>query len=297
MPVFNGERFVEAAIESILHQTESDFELIISDNASSDRTGEICQVYAARDPRIRYRRNKRNLGAAENYNRVFRAASGRYFKWASHDDICAPEFLQRCVDVLERDPGVVLCFPRSVFIDESGEPLSEHVEEVSFADGRPHRRLRTWLMERPSGWCNLVFGVMRRDTLARTGLIGKYAASDYVLLAELAMHGKFHEVPEALFFRRDHAGRSGVAHAGVARTTLWFDTSARKRRVYFPRWRWFIEYLRAVRRARIGLREKAKSAAVVCRWAISIRNLLTEDVVTALRQLTRRHPSNPETLT
>jgi glycosyltransferase involved in cell wall biosynthesis len=297
MPVYNGERFIEEAIESILGQTESDYELIISDNASSDRTGEICQVYAARDARVRYRRNKTNLGAAENYNRVFRAASGRYFKWAAHDDVCAPEFIQRCVEILERDPEVVLCYPQSIFIDEKGNHFAEYAEEVSFTDPRPHRRLWTWLMERPGGWCNLVFGVMRRDTLARTGLIGKYAASDYILIAELAMLGKLREVPELLFFRRDHTGRSGVAHSGIVRTSLWYDPSAKKNGIYCPRWRWFREYLRAVARARIGPKEKVKSGAVVLHWAIRIRNLLKEDLVIACRQLTQRRSSNAGTLT
>jgi len=296
MPVFNGERYIEEAIASILAQTESDFELIISDNASTDRTGEICRLFAARDPRIRYRRNKTNLGAAENYNRVFWAASGPYFKWAAHDDICAPEFLQRCTEMLEKDPGIVLCYPRTIFINEKGERLSEFAEEVTFEHAAPHQRLRTWLMERPGGWCNLVFGVMRKDVLGQTGLIGKYQASDYILVGELAMLGKLHELPDALFFRRDHPGRSGVAHAGLLRTALWFDPAARKNGFYCPRWRWLGEYLKAVARARIALREKIKSAAVVIRWAIRFRSLLREDIVVAFRQFAQKRSSNEGTL-
>ena len=93
LPVYNGELFLENALDSILSQTYSDFELIISDNASDDKTEEICRSYAARDKRVRYSRNAHNLGAAPNYNRVYHLARGRYFKWASHDDVLAPEFL------------------------------------------------------------------------------------------------------------------------------------------------------------------------------------------------------------
>lgn len=295
MPVFNGERFIEEAIASILGQTMPGFELIISDNASTDRTGEICRAWAGRDKRIRYERNESNLGAAENYNRVFRAASGRYFKWAAHDDICAPAFLERCVERLERDPTVVLCYPRSIFIDDAGRRLAEHGEQADYTDPRPHRRLRTWLMDRPGGWCNLVFGVIRSEALAKTRLIGKFAAADYILVAELGLLGKLVELEEPLFLRRDHPGRSGVAHAGVARTTLWYDTSAKRKRVYLPRWRLLAEYMRGVRRVPIGLREKLRSGAVVLRWAVRFRYQLKDDLVRAVRTIGRRHA--PETRT
>jgi glycosyltransferase involved in cell wall biosynthesis len=294
MPVFNGERFIERALESILAQTYSDIELIIHDNASTDRTEEICRIYAARDRRVQYRRHDTNLGAAENYNRVFKAASGPYFKWAAHDDVCAPEFVARCVDVLERDSGVVLCYPRSIFIDETGKHLSEHTEGVEYTDPRPYRRLRTWLIDRPGAWCNLVFGVMRSDVLGRTGLIGKYMASDYILVAELALTGKLVELPEPLFFRRDHPGRSTLAHRGVVRTTLWFDPAAKKNGVYLPRWRWLVEYLKAVGRVRMGLGDKIRSGAVVLRWAIRFRDVLGNELTAAARTIVRRHASDTD---
>src|SRR5690242_8068616 len=83
MPVWNGERFISQAIESLLAQTYGDFELLISDNASTDATADICHAYASRDRRIRYLRQQRNLGANANYNAVFGQSSGRYFKWAA----------------------------------------------------------------------------------------------------------------------------------------------------------------------------------------------------------------------
>ena len=93
LPVYNGDEFLEKAIESILGQSFTDFELIISDNASTDKTALICQTYAARDARIRYYRNATNIGGANNGNRTFLLAQGQYFRWAAHDDLCAPELI------------------------------------------------------------------------------------------------------------------------------------------------------------------------------------------------------------
>ncbi|HKJ45099.1 MAG TPA: glycosyltransferase family 2 protein, partial [Balneolales bacterium] len=106
MPVYNGENYIERAISSILAQTYKDFELIISDNASTDKTQEICKMFVGRDNRVRYHRNSKNIGAARNYNIVFRLSRGKYFKWAAHDDELAPAFLEDAVNVLEKNKDV-----------------------------------------------------------------------------------------------------------------------------------------------------------------------------------------------
>src|SRR5207248_940805 len=115
MPLYNADRFLQETLDSILAQTFVNFELVISDNASNDRTEEICRAYAARDSRIRYYRKEINRGAAWNHNRVFELSRAKYFKWACYDDLLAPTFLEKCVAVLDCDPGVVLCF--SIFRD------------------------------------------------------------------------------------------------------------------------------------------------------------------------------------
>src|SRR5512141_2931759 len=113
LPVYNGEKYLELTIKSILAQSFTDFELIIADNASTDRTQEICQIYAARDRRIRYLRNEQNLGAAPNHNRVFQLSSGEYFKWSGYDDLIKPDFLAKCIDILDRNPSVAICMPKT----------------------------------------------------------------------------------------------------------------------------------------------------------------------------------------
>ena len=125
LPVFNGAKHIRYALDSILAQTLDDIEVIISDNASTDGTDEICQNYATLDKRIRYSRNDTNLGAAPNFNKVFSLAQGKYFQWAAHDDIYDTEFLQTCVTALETDSAIVLCFPEEVSIDDSGQFLRD----------------------------------------------------------------------------------------------------------------------------------------------------------------------------
>src|SRR4051812_42293346 len=121
MPVYNGQRYVAAAIESIRAQTFADFELIISDNASTDATGEICRAFAAKDSRIIYNRLSSNVGAILNFERVYKLGGGQYYKWHAHDDLIEPAFLARCVEALDREPSAVLAYPKAKFIDSAGQ--------------------------------------------------------------------------------------------------------------------------------------------------------------------------------
>jgi glycosyltransferase involved in cell wall biosynthesis len=179
MPVYNGEQFLEQAIQSALGQSFADFELILSDNASTDRTPEICKAYAARDPRVRYYRGDINRGASWNFNHVFGLARADYFKWAAADDTFEPQFLERCFEALEREPSAVLAYTRAAAIDDQGEAVSE-VDLGGYLDlalDEPKERFFQ-LMEvfrpavrRVSGWKGLyVFGLLRSDALRKTDL-------------------------------------------------------------------------------------------------------------------------------
>lgn len=110
-------------LDSVLDQTYSEFELIISDNASDDRTPEICQEFARKDPRVRYFRQPANVGAPRNFNFVFEQARGQYFKWAADNDVCDRELLKVCKKVLDERPEVVLCFGKAMAIDQDGRTL------------------------------------------------------------------------------------------------------------------------------------------------------------------------------
>ena len=158
LPVYNGEKYLKQALLSILSQSYTDFELIISDNASTDRTQAICQAYAAKDPRIRYYFNEKNLGAAPNHNRVFELASGEYFKWAGYDDIITADFLQRCVEVLDLKPEVVLCMPKTSFIDEHGNYIGDQPIKIDVSLTTPHERFGNLVQKLEVG--DFIYGLM-----------------------------------------------------------------------------------------------------------------------------------------
>jgi glycosyltransferase involved in cell wall biosynthesis len=261
LPVYNGERHVKDAIQSILGQTFTDFELIISDNASTDSTERICREFAEQDQRIRYSRNPYNLGAAANYNRVFALSTGKYFKWAAHDDMCAPEYLAKCVDVLERYPAVVLCYPRAKIIDDKGVPVEDYDDCLHLNANQPSRRLRGYFLNQHA--FHPVFGVMRRTVLAETPLIANYVGSDLVLLARFTLAGQIYEVPDRLFLRREHPGRSG--HLAPHKYAQWWNPH-NQAWFYFYHWRCLVEYIDATRAAEISASEKLRCCVEIMRW-------------------------------
>lgn len=176
VPVYNGERFVAETLDSLLAQTFEDFELIICDNASTDRTEQICRTYAGRDARIRYVRNAENLGAGRNFRRVLELSSGEYFRWANCDDLFAPEGLARCVEVLNREPSVVLTYPKTKLVDERGSVISEyedglHLQSLKASEhfAELYQKLRL---------VNVIYGLMRTDILRHTGLLRNFPGGD-----------------------------------------------------------------------------------------------------------------------
>ncbi len=202
MPVYNGEKYLAEALDSILAQTYRDFELVISDNASTDHTEQICRTYAQRDTRIRYYRNERNLGAPKNHNRVFELSVGEYFKWAPHDDVLAPEFLGKCVGVLDNDLSIVLCYSKTARIDEHGTTVGTYGHKMRLSSLKQHERFRDIInIHNP---CLPILGVIRASSLRMTPLFGDYIGADRNILAEISLIGRAYEIPQYLFFRRDH---------------------------------------------------------------------------------------------
>jgi glycosyltransferase involved in cell wall biosynthesis len=270
VPVFNGERFLAEALASLLNQTFSDLEIVVSDNASTDRTEEICRAFAARDPRVRYYRNDVNRGAAWNHNRVFEQARGEFFKWNSADDFCAPEFLTHCVAALDQNPAAVMAVAQPMEVDEVGNPLDpETVADQKLfplvPPGAPaHERFRENI--RLDHWCVNIYSLIRSDILRHTALIGNYAGSDRVLLAHLALFGHCVVVPKTMLFNRDHPDRFVRRHNkyydGWRERAVWFDPSNAKRKV-FPFWKDLIELWRVVPRTPLKWQDQLR-----CYWEI-----------------------------
>jgi glycosyltransferase involved in cell wall biosynthesis len=262
VPVYNGESFLPQALNSILGQTFQDFELIVSDNASDDGTEEICRAYAARDDRIRYVRNEANLGAAKNFNQLVTWAKGEYFKWAAHDDSIAPGFLERCVEVLDQDPSVVLCSARTRAVDEHGATVKEF-EPRDFGAAEPHKRFCELVTTRHGH--NAVFGLIRLSALRKTQLIGAFSSSDRSLLAELILLGRFHEIPEYWFYKRHHPGQHWRVYSTYQAREAWYDPARVGKRTYRT-WRILQEYLRAIGRASLTSRERVLCYRCLLPW-------------------------------
>ncbi len=258
LAVYNGENYIREAIDSILGQTFRDFELIITDNDSTDGTQQICEAYAAQDERVRYVRNPENIGCTQNQNYTAKLARGKYFKLAAHDDVCAPTMLEKCVAVLEENPDVVLAFPQAQVIDDEGKPLEKGIGKndelyVGMTNANVHLRVDSSKAHERFGdlACfphsgHHLFGVIRLESLMRTPLMGTFAGTDLVLLARLSLLGRFYEIPEQLFFLRRHEAQSLSINAISSHLlSIWYDKS-RRGRLNFPRWERFLRYAAAV---------------------------------------------------
>jgi glycosyltransferase involved in cell wall biosynthesis len=321
LPVYNGEQYVAQAIESILSQTFTDWELIISDNASTDQTSAICREYAGKDQRIKYDRLTSNIGAILNYERVYRRASGQYFKWAAHDDLIEPEFLQRCVETLDADPSAVLAYTQAKFIDQNGKYFKDYPIKLATDSNIPSVRFRALATADHRITHNLeIFGLMRRSASDMIPQQGTYAASDRVFLARLALYGRFVEVPEVLFLSRDHPGQSihtlprymqkkkslvtrFFGH-GQLPPAEWFDPKYTGK-ITFPEWRLVGEYLSSTKYGWLNFRERTMCVASVFRrqfshgnWARMVRDFilagdkLMARTVQSLHDSSKAQPAN-----
>ncbi len=199
MPVYNGETYIRQALNSLLAQDYAHFELIISDNGSTDGTAEICREYLARDKRIQYHRNEENRGARFNFRKVLQLASGKYFLWAADHDLWHASHLSRCVEILETDDDVVLCYPRAQRIDSQGRPLGLATNQLDTRGLPPGERYLSIIRHLSGG--DPIYGVMRTEAMKKVS-ISTLWAGDQARLVELSLSGSFAHIPEALFYWR-----------------------------------------------------------------------------------------------
>ncbi|MEM7478824.1 MAG: glycosyltransferase family 2 protein [Planctomycetota bacterium] len=267
MPIYNAAAYLEEAIASLLKQTYGDFELIISDNRSTDASVSICRDLAATDSRISVVVRSENVGVCRNFNEVFYRSRGEYFKWAAGDDRCDPNYLSRCIHVLQENEQVVCCHSRTVKVTPSNCPRPDFGDPTVFLsnDGtrkldasgpQPSSRFEDVLLS--SGWGVRSYGVVRRTCLERTRLIQPYFGFEKVLMAELSLMGRFHDVEEVLFFQRIHQ-ESTSSLATAERQQEWFAPETKRVKRGLPiRMRLFRGYLAAIRRSKISWMEKSK---------------------------------------
>jgi glycosyltransferase involved in cell wall biosynthesis len=274
LPVYNGENYVATAIESMLAQTFDDFELIISDNASTDRTEEICRKFADADPRVRYHRNERNVGGARNQAIAIQLSRGRYVRLSAHDDKIAPTHLEECVAVLDERPDVVIAFTRTIVIDEVGAEVCQYHSTRGTAD-TPSRRFRELIFRDHN--CDAIYGVMRADILHGVRPMENFIDADKVFLCRLAFHGPFVSIDRPLFYKRFHPKN----WVGNWRDRMaWYNPDA-KGKVTFPHWLELYSYCITVVTAPIPLLERLHCGTSMVHWAIRYGPNLAKDLLVA----------------
>lgn len=268
LPVYNGENYLAESLEALLGQSYEDFELIISDNASTDSTADICRRYEKDDSRIRYVRQPHNIGAAPNHNYVVGQARGELFKWASHDDLYARDLLKRCVDALDQFPQVILAHSWTARIDGSGAVLGAVQYSLNTASPRAPERFRSLLFG--SGGDD-DGGVIRLNVLKQTPLLDSYYHADRTMIAALGLRGPFYQVPDWLYFRRDHPERAARAFKSVGAWCANLDPRRDER--LNPAMRLYAEYVwgyvAAIRDAPLSRAEKRECYRYFARWLVS----------------------------
>jgi glycosyltransferase involved in cell wall biosynthesis len=295
MPVFNGDKFLAKALDSLLTQTFHDFELIISDNASTDQTERICREYAERDSRITYHRNSENMGAGWNIRRVCELARGKYFKWAAHDDFCAPTYLERCVSILEAKPEVVVAHSKTRVVDQDGNVIEDYEWPMRLDDNDPIVRFKDLLLN--DHLCFPIFGVMRLAALRRVPPQGSYVNSDGVLLAQMGLLGPYAEIPERLWINTRHPGQSMqnrpsrlkqsgfrlTRRHGTLPSPEWWDPK-QSRRITFPEWRQLVEYAKSLGLVRLSFWQKLRAYPLLLVWVYRHFRRMLKDLLIAADQ-------------
>jgi len=204
LPVYNGENYLAESIDALLAQTFTDYELVISDNASTDGTEEICRKYAATDDRIRYVKQATNLGAAGNHNFLVTQARGEFFKWAAHDDLFAPKLVESCIELLDQNRDAALAHAYMAIVDETGEVIETYDYTLRTDSPSAPVRFRDLLL---TDGGDDFYGVIRTDVMRSITPHGSFHNAGRKLVAEMALYGRFLQVPEVMFFRREHPGR------------------------------------------------------------------------------------------
>jgi glycosyltransferase involved in cell wall biosynthesis len=275
MPVYNGAKWLPSTIRSVLAQTFRDFELVISDNASTDGTEAVCRDFAARDPRVRYSRNAENIGLANNFNRAFQLAQGTYFKWMSCGDLLEPRFVERCVAALDERRELVLVYPATrLFTDDPA--VGEDTRDTFDLDTNgPADRFERYTLSAKLN--NIMHGLYRTDALGRTKLYRSFLAADYNMIAELILRGRVAQLDEVLNFRRMRP-----------ETTTKFLSAEDQRSMYKPKapgrmkyqeWRRAFDYYAIVLRAPVTLSQQLRLMAFLTRRALWMRHALFEELV------------------
>lgn len=258
VPAYNAAATLPSTLDSILAQSYPDFTVLVADNASTDETADVLSDYAAKDKRVRIIRHDENLGGAANFSCLPHLAKTSFFKWQAADDLIGPDMVKRGMEVMDHHDDVVLAYGKTIMIGEDGEYWRRHEDNLHLMHESAADRLsafvkRQWL-------CNAQFGVLRRDAILKTSLLQPQPSSDLTMLAELALQGKFWEIPQWLFFRRMAADSMGLGNLSDEAKAAWLDPRT-LRIEKSPQLRVFMDTNKSILTS--GLRRRSKARALV----------------------------------
>jgi glycosyltransferase involved in cell wall biosynthesis len=288
LPVYNGGNFVAQAIQCVLGQTFCDWELIISDNCSTDQTMAICLKFAEQDSRIRVYQNPRNMGVSFNYNEAFRMSRGRYFKWMAHDDLFDPRFIETCVEEFEKDDDLVLVFPKMCHVSADGQVVRRQSSDLSVLGPTGDCRARRFmaLASRGTDFIWLAYGLIRREIIEQSGAMGLHAGDDQVLLFKIALRGNIKQLDEEMFCRREHDQASTCMRGSTVRERAKFAYADDNRRLILPWCRLLKEHLTCVLNSPIPFRAKVRcTTAVLKRFLVAWKFFVEEAIHSPLDAL------------
>jgi len=225
MPIYNEERFLQHALDSLLAQDYENIQILISDNASTDKTGEIGRKAAANDSRVSYSCTAENIGSAGNFQRVASMAEGKYFMWAAGHDEWSSDLISASVMTLETNDSAAIAFASSSWMGETG---GDDDRDTDYQDTRGKSVLGRFFTV---FWGNMhpVLSLMRTKYLQQTKSVQAFAGADLVLLSDMVLMGDFVHIPNASWRRRDvrtkethrqRMKRYTGADFGLARSTL-----------------------------------------------------------------------------
>jgi glycosyltransferase involved in cell wall biosynthesis len=212
LPVYNGERFLPRALDSLLAQTFTDFELVISDNASTDKTSEICQAYQTKDVRVRYYCNEKNMGMGWNFDRVIELSLAPYFMYAADDDWWEPDFIRLLFHELEIHPEAAVALSSLDIVDEEGNLIKP--VRLDIGDKSPNElgylgmflRLMILWGEGTKSHHYYMYALSRKDfvkDIRRFVVRGLFV--DRMLVATMALATRFRYVNRVLFYKTRHS--------------------------------------------------------------------------------------------
>ncbi len=271
LPVYNGERYLHECIDSIVSQNHTNWKLIISDNASTDNTANICRDYAESDNRISYIRHDTNIGASPNFNLLASEIDTPYFKWIAHDDKIDERFLETCINLLEANQDASLVASKVRFIDSNSQVIEDYATPFKTSDRDPGIRFCEMLKPHP---CYEIFGVIRSSCLRKTRLIRNYKHGDGVLLSNLALIGRLIEAPECLMYSRKHEQQSMYLYSqDFEAYSEWFDPR-NKNGISLTFNRRFIDYLAIVLGSSISSAEKLNCTLNTFKWLYRYKRVI-----------------------